>query len=58
MMNGIAFLAMAGTAATQIVDKQIVPVDEIWKQITALSWLQAVLAVSFGVVYQLYGWRI
>lgn len=36
----------------------LVPVDSIWEQITALTWLQAVLAVSFGVVYLLYGWRI
>lgn len=57
-MNGMELLAQAGAVTTQIVDKQIVPVNEIWKQITALSWLQAVLAVSFGVVYQLYGWRI
>jgi len=35
-----------------------VPVDSIWEQITALTWLQAVLAISFGVVYLLYGWRI
>jgi len=37
---------------------QIVPIDLIWEQITALTWLQAVIAISFGVVYLLYGWRI
>ena len=39
-------------------DIDIVPLDFIWGQITALTWLQAVFAVSFGVVYMLYGWRI
>ncbi len=29
-----------------------------WQQITTLGWLQAVFAVSFGVVYLMYGWRI
>jgi len=30
----------------------------IWQQITDLSWLHAVMAISVGVVYMLYGWRI
>ncbi len=33
-------------------------IDFFWQQITTLSWFQAVLAISFGVVYLLYGWRI
>lgn len=32
--------------------------DLIWQQATALSWLQAVLAISFGVIPLMYGWRI
>jgi hypothetical protein len=36
----------------------VVPVDLIWEQITSLSWLQALIAVSFGAVYLFYGWRI
>jgi len=32
--------------------------DSVWEQVTALSWLQAVLVISFGAVYLLYGWRI
>jgi hypothetical protein len=39
-------------------DLDIVPIDFIWEQIVSLSWLQAVLAISFGIVYLLYGWRI
>lgn len=39
-------------------DLDIVPIDFIWEQIVSLSWLQAVLAISFGIVYMLYGWRI
>lgn len=30
----------------------------IWEQITSLTWFQAVLGISFGMVYLLYGWRI
>ncbi|MHC4068781.1 MAG: hypothetical protein ACYS18_09635 [Planctomycetota bacterium] len=37
---------------------QYVPLDAIWEQISTLDWLQAVIAVSFGVVYLMYGWRI
>ena len=39
-------------------ETELIPVDLIWEQIVALSWLEAVLAISFGVVYMLYGWRI
>ena len=50
---------LLGQAETRVVnDVQWVPLDEIWNQITALTWLQAVIAVSFGLVYMLYGWRI
>jgi hypothetical protein len=37
---------------------QIVPLDFVWEQITSLTWLQAVVGISFGMVYLLYGWRI
>ena len=37
---------------------QVVPLDFIWGQITSLNWLQAVIGISFGLVYLLYGWRI
>jgi len=52
-------------AAAENVEPQTQPVsavDEtlgfIWQQITDLSWLHAVMAISVGVVYMLYGWRI
>ena len=48
--------AAGGTIEIENVD--YVPMDFIWTQITALTWLQAVLAISFGVVYLMYGWRI
>jgi len=59
-MGIVHLLAQAGQAAevTTIYDRPVVPVDWIWTQITELTWLQAVLAVSFGMVYMLYGWRI
>jgi len=58
-MDHITILAqVAETASNTHTETQIVPVDIIYEQITSLSWLQAILAVSFGVVYLLYGWRI
>lgn len=29
-----------------------------WTQITALSWLQAVIAIAFGAILLFHGWRI
>ena len=54
------FNILADTTMTNAVenDVEVVPVDFIWEQISTLSWFQAVLAISFGVVYMLYGWRI
>ena len=59
-MFDIALLAQAGQKAQAGLDQvdNIVPIDFIWEQITTLSWFQAVIAISFGVVYMLYGWRI
>lgn len=36
----------------------LVPVDFFWNQITSLTWLQALIAISFGAIYLFYGWRI
>lgn len=56
-MDMFFVLAQAGeTAASKSTD--IVPIDLVWEQISTLSWLQALIAVSFGAVYLLYGWRI
>ncbi|MBN2020956.1 MAG: hypothetical protein JW749_12120 [Sedimentisphaerales bacterium] len=32
--------------------------DAIWQQATALTWQQAVIAIAFGSIPLLYGWRI
>jgi hypothetical protein len=32
--------------------------DYIWQQTTTMTWLQGVLAISFGVIILMYGWRI
>lgn len=32
--------------------------DQIWLQATSLTWLQAVLAIAFGIIPLMYGWRI
>jgi hypothetical protein len=59
MMEHLTVLAQAAETSTDYASEvQIVPLDFIWEQITTLSWLHAVIAISFGVVYLLYGWRI
>ncbi len=58
-MDCFTILAQAARAASETSrSAQIVPIDQIYEQITSLSWMQAILAISFGVVYLLYGWRI
>ena len=47
-----------GNTVELTAETELIPIDLIWQQIVALSWLEAVLAISFGVVYMLYGWRI
>ena len=32
--------------------------DFIWQQTTILTWLQAVIGISFGVIVLMYGWKI
>lgn len=56
-MNTFVILAEAEKVVVEN-DVQVVPVDWIWGQIESLSWFHAIAAISFGVVYLLYGWRI
>ena len=32
--------------------------DSFWQFIVNISWLQAVFAVAFGIIYLVYGWRV
>jgi hypothetical protein len=32
--------------------------DFVWQQTTILTWLQAVIGISFGIIILMYGWRI
>lgn len=58
-ISPLVILAQASSQTAQTAkETSVVPVDLIWEQITALSWLQALIAVSFGAVYLFYGWRI
>ncbi|MBW8000861.1 MAG: hypothetical protein FVQ80_02410 [Planctomycetes bacterium] len=54
-MSPLTLLAQSATAAG---NADVIPIDVIWEQIVSLSWLQALIAVSFGAVYLMYGWRI
>jgi hypothetical protein len=52
---------LAKTAETSVkltAETELIPLDQIWEHITTLSWLQAVLAICFGTVFILYGWRV
>jgi len=55
-MNILNILAVTDVAETT--QTMFAPVKFLWEQIDSLTWLQAVIAVSFGAVYILYGWRI
>ncbi len=57
-MEPATILAQTRTTVELTAETELIPIDLIWQQIAALSWLEAVLAISFGVVYMLYGWRI
>lgn len=59
-MDYIPLLAEVSTStkSIQVEEIDIVPIDFIWEQITSLSWLHAIIAISFGIVWLLYGWRI
>jgi len=57
-MNAISILAEVSPTSTIQQDIEVVRIDLIWEQISSLNGLQAVVAVSFGVVWLLYGWRI
>ena len=58
-MDCFTILAQAAETSVETTPQTpLVPLDYIWEQITTLSWLQAVIAISFGAVYLLYGWRI
>ena len=55
-MNSLMILAEAATEDSAA--GEIVPIDLVWEQINSLTWIQALIALSFGAVYLLYGWRI
>ena len=57
-MEPLTILAQAAGSSSEPVFRVQTVLDSLWGQVTTLSWLQAVIAISFGVVYLLYGWRI
>ncbi len=65
-MNLLLILAQTSKAPGQFDHTQVdygtryvlQALDQIWQQVTALTPLQAVLAVSFGIIPLMYGWRI
>lgn len=57
-MEHLTILAQATESPAEPLFSMQIVLDSIWEQVTTLSWLQAVIAISFGTVYLLYGWRI
>jgi hypothetical protein len=57
-MEPLTILAQAAGSSSEPVFRVQTVLDSLWGQVTTLSWLQAVIAISFGVLYLLYGWRI
>lgn len=59
-MVHLPILIQAVTAAQPAAEAEgsVVPIDFFWRQITALNWFEAVIAISFGAIYLFYGWRI
>ena len=33
-------------------------IERLWDLIVQVSWMQAIFAVAFGVIYLVYGWRV
>jgi hypothetical protein len=57
-MEPLTILAQAAESSSEPVFRVQTVLDSLWGQVITLSWLQAVIAISFGVLYLLYGWRI
>lgn len=62
-MDGLTILAQTTYTygyEEPLVDTQLVSrfLQYMWDQITIMTWPQSVLAISFGVIYLMYGWRI
>jgi hypothetical protein len=57
-MEHLTILAQAAERSSEAIINVRTVLDSIWEQVTTLTWLQAIIAISFGVVYLLYGWRI
>jgi hypothetical protein len=58
MLEHLMILAQTAESPEEPLFSMQALLDSFWAQITSLSWLQAVVAISFGMVYLLYGWRI
>ncbi len=59
-MDYLTILAATSTQGQTDYGTQYVlqTLDYVWQQATVLTWQQAVIGISFGVIYLMYGWRI
>lgn len=58
LLNDVYIYAQTGSSGGTAAVESLVPLDFIWEQIKSLTWIQAVIAISFGAVYMLYGCKI
>ena len=58
-LNAIAMVEgdTASSPSSHLIDVSKM-VDYFWENITSLPWMVALLIISVGIVYMLYGWRI
>lgn len=58
-MDFLIFLAQAASEGQQASPEgNLVPIEQIWTQITGLGLMEAVTFISFGLVCLFYGWRV
>jgi hypothetical protein len=54
----ISSILQIAAAAEEAAKQQPIPLEVIWKHITDLGLIEALMFISFGVVCLFYGWRI
>jgi hypothetical protein len=54
----LSILAATRTAFERAQNAPIVPINDMWQHLITITWFQAVISISLGLVYLMYGWRI
>jgi len=57
-MDPLIILAQAAETVEETTTNGVVPMEEIWKQVQTIGFLEALMFISFGTVCLMYGWRL